>query len=73
MKFSPELAVAIRQSLGMGPAEAARAIGLSRQGLHNIEVGDSVPSVDTLARMATAYGRGVGDFFVAAPAEAATL
>ncbi len=63
MQFSPDLAVAHRESLGLSRRGAARVIGLSRQGLINIEDGESVPSVATLARMATAYARTPDDFF----------
>ena len=64
MEFSPALATAHRTALGLSRVAAARAVGLSRQGLINIEDGESVPSVSTLARMATAYGREFDEFFI---------
>lgn len=63
MQFSPALATAHREALGLSRVAAARRVGLSRQGLINIEDGGSVPSVATLARMATAYHRTPDDFF----------
>lgn len=63
MHFSPDLAKAIRERLDLNRVEASRLVGLSRQGLINIEDGDSVPSVATLARMASAYRAEPGDFF----------
>ena len=63
MEFSPGQAVSHREALGLSRSEAARKVGLSRQGLINIEDGESVPSVPTLARMAAAYGREFDEFF----------
>ena len=72
MEFSPALAIAHRESAGLSRVKAAKTAGLSRQGLINIEDGECVPSVATLARIASAYRRTPDDFFTAAPAEAAT-
>lgn len=68
MEFSPALAKAIREHLDLNRVEAARRIGLSRQGLINIEDGDSVPSANTVGLMAAAYSADVGDFFIASDA-----
>lgn len=68
MEFSPALATAIRDRVGLNRVEAARVVGLSRQGLVNIEDGVSVPGVDTLGRMASAYGASADDFFIDADA-----
>lgn len=64
MHFSPELARQIRERHGLNRVAAARAAGLSRQGLINIEDGISVPGVDTLGRMASAYGASADEFYV---------
>lgn len=63
MEFSADLAKGIRERKGLNRVAASRAVGLSRQGLINIEEGDSLPGADTLGRMAHAYGVEVGDFF----------
>jgi transcriptional regulator with XRE-family HTH domain len=67
MLFSPERAKAIREACGLSRVAAAKGAELSRQGLINIEDGVSVPGVDTLGRLANAYGASVGDFFIHAP------
>lgn len=64
MDFSAPLAKEIRERRGLNRVAAARAAGLSRQGLINIEDGVSVPGVDTLGRLATAYGASVDEFYV---------
>lgn len=64
MEFSPEQAKAIRERVGLSRVKAAVAAGLSRQGLINIEDGESVPGADTLGRMASAYGSAIEDFYV---------
>ncbi len=63
MEFSPPHAKSIRENLGLNRVQAARMVGLSRQGLVNIEDGESIPGVDTLARMASAYGASADEFF----------
>ena len=68
MEFSPALAKSIREDRGLNRVAASRAVGLSRQGLVNIEDGISVPGVDTLGRMADAYEAPVEDFFIDADA-----
>lgn len=65
MEFSPTLAKAMREQLDLNRVEAAKRIGLSRQGLINIEDGESVPSANTVGLMAVAYSAEVGDFFIA--------
>lgn len=67
MDFSAPLAKEIRERRGLNRVAAARAAGLSRQGLINIEDGVSVPGVDTLGRLASAYGARVDEFYVHTP------
>lgn len=64
MTFSPSLAVAFREALGLSRRAAAKAAGVSRQGLINIETGESAPNVTTLSRLASAYHREPGEFFI---------
>jgi transcriptional regulator with XRE-family HTH domain len=64
MEFSPAQAVALREAAGLSQRAAARESGLSRQGLRNVEEGTNAPTVTTLSRLATIYGREPGEFFI---------
>lgn len=75
LAFDRHRAHQARLDKGMGTRTAAKAVGVVRQTLVNIEDGTSVPGGDTLAAMADVYGVGVGFFFTgddgSAPAEVA--
>lgn len=62
--FSPDLARQAREANGLSVSEAARRAGISRQGLINIEAGESAPQSNTLAALADSYGVKVGDWFI---------
>lgn len=52
-----------RQALGMGASDLARQVGISRQALHKIEVGASVPATLLAFRLAAALHVRVDDLF----------
>ena len=52
-----------RQGLGVGASDLARQLGISRQALHKIEVGDSVPGTLLAFRLAAALHCRVDDLF----------
>ena len=68
-KTTGELVRAARVAAGLSLAVCAVRAGMSPTGLGNVERGVSVPSVDTLSRVATVLGVPVGDLIgEAAPA-----
>ena len=63
-----------RQGLGVGASDLARQLGISRQALHKIEVGDSVPGTLLAFRLAAALHCRVDDLFtLRGPARPPTL
>ncbi len=58
----------LREARGLSPDELAEAAKLSRQGLWLIETGRSNPRIDTIQRLATVLGVGVGDLYLPAGA-----
>lgn len=63
-----------RQGLGVGASDLARQVGISRQALHKIEVGDSVPGTLLAFRLAAALHCRVDDLFtLRGPARPPTL
>ena len=47
----------LREAIPMGPAEAARQMGIPLATLYRIEDGQSMPSADTLYALSKLYGR----------------
>jgi len=61
--FNPKLLIRLRGARGWSPQKAATEIGLSTQGLLNLELGRSQPKADTLAAIARVYGVSMDAFF----------
>ena len=67
MAFNPEVFRWARQSAGLEPEGAARAIGIVPASLMAIELGEKEPSRATLAKMAKVYRRSLLTFYLPAP------
>lgn len=67
MVFNPEVFRWARESAGLEPEAAARAIGIVPASLLAIERGEKEPSRTTLAHMAKAYRRSLLAFYLPAP------
>lgn len=65
--FNPEVFRWARESAGLAPEEAARAIGIVPVSLAAIEHGKKVPSRTNLANMARVYRRSLLTFYLPAP------
>ncbi len=65
--FNPEVFRWARESAGLAPEEAARAIGIVPVSLAAIEHGEKVPSRTNLANMARVYRRSLLTFYLSAP------
>jgi len=65
--FNPEVFRWARESAGLAPEEAARAIGIVPVSLAAIEHGEKVPSRTNLANMARVYRRSLLTFYLPAP------
>jgi Zn-dependent peptidase ImmA (M78 family)/DNA-binding XRE family transcriptional regulator len=67
MAFNPEVFRWARQSAGLEPEAAARAIGIVPTSLIAIEHGEKEPSRTTLLKMAKVYRRSLLTFYLSAP------
>ena len=67
MAFNPEIFRWARESAGLGPEDAARAIGIVPLSLIAIEHGEKEPSRTTLSNMAKVYRRSLLTFYLPAP------
>lgn len=65
--FNPEVFRWARESAGLAPKEAARAIGIVPASLAAIEQGEKVPSRTNLANMARAYRRSLLTLYLPVP------
>lgn len=66
-RFNPEVFRWARESAGLEPADAARAVGITEQSLRAIEEGGKEPSRTMLSKMAKAYRRSLLTFYLPAP------
>lgn len=67
MAFNPEVFRWARESAGLGPEGAARAIGIVPTSLIAIENGEKEPSRTTLSKMANVYRRSLLTFYLPIP------
>ena len=67
MAFNPEVFRWARESAGLDPEGAARAIGIVVTSLLAIEQGQKEPSRNTLSKMAKVYRRSLLTFYLPAP------
>lgn len=67
VSFNPEIFRWARESAGLAPEEAARAIGIIPASLAAIEVGGKVPSRTNLTNMAKVYHRPLLTFYLPSP------
>jgi transcriptional regulator with XRE-family HTH domain len=61
----------LRQQLGLSLQQMARVSGISAASIHKIERGEMVPTITTLLKLATAFGRPL-NYFVDEDAESLT-
>jgi len=61
--FNPKLLIRLRVERGWSPQKAATEIGLTTQGLLNLELGRAKPRADTLADIARVYGVSMDAFY----------
>ena len=67
MAFNPEVFRWARESAGLGPEDAARAIGIVPGSLIAIERGEKEPSRTALSKMSKVYRRSLLTFYLPAP------
>lgn len=67
MAFNPELFRWARESAGLEPEGAARAVGIVPSSLIAIESGEKQPSRTTLSKMAKVYRRSLVTFYLPTP------
>ena len=67
MAFNPEVFRWARESAGLEPEGAARAIGIIKTSLMAIEQGEKEPSRTTLSNMAKVYRRSLLTFYLSVP------
>lgn len=59
----PARLTALRERAGLSQSEIARRAGISRQAYRKLEDGTSIPSMDTLVKLAEALGISPRKFF----------
>jgi Zn-dependent peptidase ImmA (M78 family)/DNA-binding XRE family transcriptional regulator len=67
MAFNPDVFQWARMSAGLGPEDAARAVGIVPTSLIAIERGEKEPSRTTLSKMAKVYRRSLLTFYLPVP------
>lgn len=72
MNFIPERLIALRQSLGISKAAAARMLNMSAMGYGRYENGERVPSYQTVAFIAQVFHSSVEYLYGATDDKAAT-
>lgn len=61
--FDPHQVRRLREVKGWTLRELAGRVGCSAQALHSLEAGLTKPQVDTLGKLAAAFGMPIDDFF----------
>lgn len=62
--FRQEKLRALREALGYTQDEFGRLVGVTKQAISQWELGATVPSLDSLAKIASATGAKIESFFV---------
>lgn len=69
LRLSPVRLLEARERAHLSQSKAARAAGISRATLQNVEGGRHQPTVSTLAALATLYGCSIDWLFVPVPVD----
>lgn len=69
-RYNPDAIRGLRRELGLTKADFGRKLGVTKQYVHQLELGQRKPNVRTLERIMEAYGVESALFFAPVPASA---